>query len=170
MICLFAFNLGGYYFVFWVLKNQADNQLSEQLDNSTYKDGETFEIKIPLTLPYPIQQTDFQRQDGEFVYHNEHYRLVKQKHEEDTLTIICIKDSKANLLASAMAEFSSKTTGDSQQKDGVLFSGKVLQEYEPSYSLNMISFKGWSLDTAHGFINPGVYSLPSERPSPPPKA
>lgn len=170
MLSLFTFNLGGYYFLFWALKNQADNQLSEQLDNSAFKDGETFEIKIPLTLPYPLQQTDFQRQDGEFVYHNEHYRLVKQKHEQDTLTIVCIKDARANSLANAMAEFSASTSGDSQQKDGILFSGKVLQEYEPSYAIEIISSNSWSLKATTGFSNLDVLSVAMEFPSPPPKA
>lgn len=170
ILALFTFNLGGHYLVFWVLKKQADNQLSEQLDNSLYKDGETFEIKIPLTLPYPLQQTDFQRQDGEFVYNHEHYRLVKQKHEQDTLTIVCIKNAKANQLASAMDEYSAKTSGDDQPKNGILFSGKVLQEYEPGNAFGIVSSNCWSCLTPSTHLSIDLHSLNLELPSPPPKA
>jgi len=121
LLILFSFNLGGYYFLFWALQSRADQQLAAKLDENINHVGNSFEVKIPLSLPYPLQQTDFQRKDGEFVYKNEHFRLVKQKLEHDTLTIVCVKDQKSQQLTHVMEEFSAKTSGD--QTDGVMLSG-----------------------------------------------
>lgn len=169
LLLLFTFNMGGYYFLFWALKSEADKQLSQKLEESTSIDG-AYEIKIPLSLPYPLQQTDFERRDGELIYKNEHFRLVKQKYENDTLIIICIKDLKAKQLAEVMDAFSSKTSGEPSPSDGVSFSGKVLQEYEPSQLLSLINLTGWCRQLGEGYPTTDHSSVITSSPSPPPWA
>jgi hypothetical protein len=168
LLLLFTFNLGGYYFLFWVLQARADQQLSKQFDENINNVGQAFEIKIPLTLPYPIQQTDFERKDGEFVYKNEHFRLVKQKLENDTLTIVCVKNQKANQLTNVMDEFSAKTSSD--QTDGLMLSGKVLQDYEPLELTVLITISGWSQRIDQRSVDCKIFSEPRAYPSPPPRA
>jgi hypothetical protein len=167
LLLLFTFNLGGYYFLFWALQSRADQQLSRQLDENSNNVGAAFEIKIPVTLPYPIQQNDFERRDGEFVYKNEHFRLVKQKLENDTLTIVCVKNNKARQLHQMMEEFSAKTSGE--QNDSPLLSGKVLLEYELTDHISLIKAIGWmrALDYVK-FPNPR-YFISLSFPSPPPR-
>ena len=167
LLILFSFNLGGYYFLFWALRSSADQQLCKQLDANSTNIGYSFEMKIPLSLPYPLQQTDFQRKDGEFVYKNEHFRLVKQKLANDTLTIVCVKDQKTQQLVKVMEEFSAKTSSD--HTDGVVLSGKALQEYERLESVKMITISGWML-CFENFCS--ISDLPSPTlafPSPPPR-
>jgi hypothetical protein len=144
LLITFLFNLGGYYVFFWALKVQANKELSFRLDEGKYKEQETFEIKIPLSLPYPLQTTDFQRQSGHFTYKHEHYQLVKQKYANDTLTIIAIKDVQSNQLANAMDTFS-ESSGTQSAKDGVLnVQGKVLIEYLNAASTALSMIDGWS--------------------------
>lgn len=169
LLLLFTFNLGGYYFLFWVLKSEADQQLAQKLEQSTALDG-TYELKIPLSLPYPLQQTGFENRDGELVYKNEHFRLVKQKYENDTLTIICLKDQESRHLAEAMDAFSSKASGEPSSSDGVSFSGKVLQEYEPSLLPSLVHLSGWYRHLDKGFPTSGHLSVILSAPSPPPRA
>jgi len=168
LLILFSFNLGGYYFLFWALQSHADRQLSKQLDENANNVGDSFEIKIPLSLPYPLQQTDFQRKDGEFVYKNEHFRLVKQKLTNDTLTIVCVKDKKAQQLTNVMVEFSAKTSSD--QTDGVMLSGKALQEYEPMDLFRLIATRGWSQSLESYSTISNLHSITLTFPSPPPRA
>ena len=160
--------MGGYYFLFWALQSRADRQFSKQLDENVNNVAGSFEIKIPLTLPYPLQQKDFERKDGEFVYKNEHFRLVKQKLENDTLTIVCIKDQKAQQLTTVMDEFSAKTSSD--QTDGVMLSGKAIQEYEPLQLLQLVSTSGWSQPIEISFSTSDFFSVTIVSPSPPPRA
>ena len=167
LLILFTFNLGGYYFLFWALQSRADEQLAKQLDDNINQVDHSFEIKIPLTLPYPLQQTDFQRKDGEFVYKNEHFRLVKQKLENDTLTIVCIKNHKAQQLTIVMDEFSAKTSSD--QSDGLMFPGKAMQEYEPLEFLQLVTSKGWSLSLEKISPISDFSSVALAFPSPPPR-
>jgi hypothetical protein len=167
LLVLFTFNLGGYYFLFWALQSRADQQLSKQLDENINHVGNSFEVKIPLSLPYPLQQTDFERKDGEFVYKNEHFRLVKQKLENDTLTVVCIKDQKAQQLTSVMEEFSAKTSSD--HTDGVMLSGKVLQEYEPFGLFELITTTSWSQRIENDLLASDLFSITLAFPSPPPR-
>ena len=168
LLVLFSFNLGGYYLLFWVLRDQAGKQLSSGFDAAQNMEG-TFEIKIPVTLPYPLQENDFQRIDGEFVYKNEHYRLFEQKHENDTLVIVCVKDKKANQLAQAMNEFSSKSSDD-QNSTGTQFASKVLNEYVSSNLLVIGGVNGWYQKLDAVFIAEGIHSVCLTSPSPPPKS
>lgn len=168
LLILFTFNLGGYYFLFWALQSRADQQLSRQLDENINNVGNSFEIKIPLNLPYPLQQTDFQRKDGEFVYKSEHFRLVKQKLANDTLTIVCVKNQKAQQLINVMDEFSTKTSSD--QTDGVMLSGKVLQEYEPFEFFQMMTASGWAQNQGDYPSTSDLHSIALASPSPPPRS
>lgn len=143
LLATFLFNLGGYYVFFWALKVQANKELAIRLDEGNYEEHETFEIKIPLSLPYPLQTTNFQRQSGHFIYNQEHYQLVKQKYANDTLTIIAIKDVQSNQLANAMDSFS-ESSGQ-PLKDGPLnIQIKVLLEYISAVYTDISESEGWS--------------------------
>ncbi len=149
LLLIFLFNLGGYYLFFWGLKVQANQELSVKLDLGDYNENETFEIKIPITLPYPLQTSDYERQSGQFVYKQEHYQLVKQKYENDTLTIVCVKDFQNKHLANVMDSFS-EASGNQPIKDGSLnIPVKIFQEYVTSRSSAFNETQGWSQEIKH---------------------
>ena len=113
LLLIFTFNLGGYYLFFWLLKKQSDLDIIRNLDQGNYESYDLMEIKIPLALPYPIQPSEFERKDGEFDHQGRFYKMVKQKFENDTITIVCIKDDKAKNIADARDQFHFRFSGGS---------------------------------------------------------
>jgi hypothetical protein len=170
LLATFLFNLGGYYVFFWVLKVQSDRELSTLLDTGRYEESETFEVKIPLTLPYPLQSTGFERQSGQFEYQGEYYQIVKQKYEDDMLTIVCLKNAKANRLAKVSDAFS-ETSGANPLKEGSLnIPIKVLQEFVSGFSAQLSITSGWSQTIEHTPYSDNLDLVVLSKHSPPPKA
>jgi cbb3-type cytochrome oxidase subunit 3 len=170
ILVVFLFNLGGYYFFFWALRLHANQEVSALLDDGQYDESETFEIKIPLTIPYPLQANGFERISGQFEYRGEHYQIVKQKFENDVLTIVLLKDTKANQLTKASEAFS-ETSGSQPVKDGSLnVSIKVLQEFVSTLTAALVGQSGWSQTLEHTpYLNSHCLFILAKH-SPPPKA
>jgi hypothetical protein len=103
-LCVFLFQVGGYYIVFWGMERQAQATLLGRLDAGDYSEEELVVLTIPLALPYPIHAEGFQRLDGEFQYGGESYKLVKQKLENDTLFVVCIRDRESSRINDALTE------------------------------------------------------------------
>lgn len=108
ILILFLFNVGGYYLVFVGLNLRADQALKTKINNDTFNHEETFLFKIPVTLPYPIN-SNFERAIGEFEHNGEFYRLVKQKFENDTIHVVCIKDNQKRHLKKIMLDFTKQS-------------------------------------------------------------
>jgi hypothetical protein len=66
--------------------------------------SETVTLKVPVAIPY-LQNTDFERVNGEFEHNGEFFRLVKQRFASDTLYIVCIKDTRSKHIKQALAEY-----------------------------------------------------------------
>jgi hypothetical protein len=107
-LVLFLFNVGGYYLVFVGLNLSANQALIAKINNDDYNEQETYLFKIPVTLPYPINPS-YERATGEFEHNGEFYRLVKQKFENDTIHIVCVKDDQKKHLKRVMLDFSKKS-------------------------------------------------------------
>lgn len=105
LLMVFLFNVGGYYIVFWGLRLETNQQLTARLDAGLYDPDATIELKIPVTLPYPIHTDDFKRVDGGFEHNGEYYKLVKHKFQNDTLYIVCIRDGETRELVNAMTDY-----------------------------------------------------------------
>lgn len=112
-LSLFLLNIIGYYGVFLGLQYRSDVRIGNQLDNDNYNFGETVIIKIPVSLPYAANQTEFVRVDGKFEYQGEHYRLVKQMYANDVMTVVCVKDPESKRINEALSDYS-KTFSDQQ--------------------------------------------------------
>lgn len=144
LLAIFTFNLGGYYIFFWALKQQANQELSANLDNDIYNENETFEINIPLSMPYPVQSNGFERQSGQFAYQGEYYQIVKQKYENDVLTIVCLKNVKANHLEKVSESFSEASSAQPTQEGSLNLPLKVFQDYISIGSVITTNTTGWS--------------------------
>lgn len=147
LIAIF-FNIGGYYLVFWGLKTNASHELIQQLDNDQYSEHETMELKIPLNLPYPLQQNGYERINGEFDHNNQHYKLVKQKLDRDTLFIVCVQDKKADKLSRVQSDFT-KVANDlpmSSKQKATLIS-HLVKEYQSNITVGLErEVKGWVIE------------------------
>lgn len=170
LLVVFLFNVGGYYIVFWGLRYHANKVLVNRLDNNQYLHEETVELKIPVTLPYPLQSDDFERVHGKFEHDGEFYTLVKQKLANDTLYVICIKDHHEKRLVKTMTDYF-KLSNDLplNSKHATTFLGKLIKDFE--------TFRGLTLERSCGWCAEQVFtessSLLPERSisviAPPPK-
>lgn len=96
-----AFNLVGYKAVFSYLQRHANNQMVEKLDKLIYDKANLTEVKIPLHLPYPANDKDFERYDGSIDIDGVTYNYVERKRQNDTLILHCINNTAANNIKKA---------------------------------------------------------------------
>lgn len=166
LLLILLFNTGGYYFMFWALKKDAISKLNFRLDEDRYEDGETITVKIPLTLPYPISNIGYQRISGQYEHNGESFSLVKQKHENDTLYVVCIKNEKAEHYNKVMQQLVEKSE---EQQNSFLFLTKFLGDYIAQVNPVWQQYAGWCMSIPTCEL---TYSLSNhwERiPSPPPE-
>jgi hypothetical protein len=170
LLSVFLFNVGGYYIVFWGLRQHADQALAKKLDAGLYVDEETIELKIPVTLPYPLQQRGYERVEGRFEHKGEFYKLVKQKHAHDTLYVICIRDSQEKKLVKTMQDYA-KMTNDlpSSSKKALHFLGKFLKDFETAPTGALLHHQGWSKDLSFTVRSFSTLDQTIVIPSPPPE-
>jgi hypothetical protein len=156
--------------MFWALRYQADIELQQHLDANDYSDSEAFLIKIPVTLPYQMNWTDFERLNGEFEHNGEFYQLIKQKLENDTLKIVCIKNHKEKQLVASMADFTKVSNDLPANTSSHKVLGNFLKEYNATGDIKIICGNGWS--TTLSFVNPSysLRSLVAPIESPPPQS
>ncbi len=172
LLLVLSFNIGGYYLIFWVLQKTASIELIQQLDSNQYLEEETIELKIPLSLPYPLQQNGYERINGEFEYQQQRFKLVKQKLEHDTLFVVCIQDKKSEKLNSQMDSFT-KTTQDlpisGKQKSSVI--SQLLKEYNSNQSIEIKNeVAGWCVVSPSTLFIAYPIFQHKEITSPPPKS
>ena len=144
LLLIFLFNVGGYYLLFIGLHHRSDLLLSKKIENNQVKDEELLEFKIPVTLPYPLQRNRFERIDGKFEHAGIFYKLVKQKYENDTLYVVCVRDAASKQLASAFKDYVSKTNDlPVNSKNTLTFFGKFLKDFEGTESSSIQHGPGW---------------------------
>ena len=134
LIVLFLFNVIGYYGIYVAMLNQARTALDEKIDNEQYKDDQTVTIKVPLTLPYPMQQDEYQRVEGDFEHQGEFYKLVKQKYSNDTLYVVCIKNTEEKKAFNVLSDFvklstdQASSTSHNQNSKTIV---SIIKDYNP---------------------------------------
>lgn len=127
---LFLFNVGGYHFVFWALKSQAKKDLLHRLDADAYTSEEVVVLTVPISLPYPLHEATYQRAEGNVEYNGEFYHLVKQKVENDTLFMVCVKDQQQKRLHRTMNEYTKLANNlPSSTKHTMDLLGKMFKDF-----------------------------------------
>ncbi len=173
LIFLFLFNAIGHFGIYLAMQQRSEAKLNQQIENDQYKKELAFTIKIPLTLPYPLQHNNFERVEGEFEYHGEFYKLVKQKHSTDTLYIVCIKNveqKKAFKVFSDMVKLSldqSSTTKNQNTKSLI----NLMKDFNPT--INKFEFAdliGTELSRPFYFLKADILNQAFAIFSPPPEA
>jgi hypothetical protein len=167
---VFLFNVGGYYIVFWGLREHHNSELSAKLDANLYSKEETVELKIPMTLPYPHPQRGFERVNGKFEHNGEHYKLVKQQLRQDTLYVVCIRDVQEKRLVETMEDYVnlSNDMPSSSDKD-ITFLGKLLKDFETLEEPDIFATSGWCANIFHSSGNFDLITQDKTILSPPPK-
>lgn len=153
-LLIFLFNVGGYYLVFWGVRSQAKKDLLHRLDADQYSSEELVILSIPVNLPYPIHQNGYERVDGEFEYGGEYYNLVKQRLENDTLFMVCIKDHQEKNLVDAFTAYTNLANDlPSSAKHTMAMFGKLFKDYTTTSYVNISPKVGWRLLTPSTFAS-----------------
>lgn len=105
LVTLLLLNVLGYYGVFIGLQHHHHLAQIQRIDAELYDESETFTIKVPISIPYAVDQKEFERVDGEFELQGQFYRMVKQRLANDTLHIVCIKDQHGTRLTQALKDY-----------------------------------------------------------------
>jgi hypothetical protein len=151
LLVIFLFNVGGYYIVFWGLRFQADQQLAARLDANLYRADETIEIKIPVSLPYPVQEQGFQRIGGKFEYGGEYFQFIKSKYQGDTLYVVCIRDHEVKQLETTMTDYvrlANALPGSANKALNLL--GKLIKEFCSQDTTDISHNYGYSMTFLFG--------------------
>lgn len=170
-LLIFLFNVGGYYLVFWTLRFEANLNLTQQLDQNRYNNAETFLFKLPVALPYGLNQEGYQRVSGSFEHNGKFYKLVKQKHENDTLYIVCIRDHEEQKIVDAFSDYV-KLSNDlpaSSQDDGLSLLSKLSKDFESNILLDIVMTDGWYLGTFYADHSSSILKGEKIIHSPPPE-
>lgn len=150
----------GYYGVFLGMQYRNDAEMIKALDASQYDESQTITIKIPISIPYMTDNTNFERVNGKFEYQGEHYRLVKQKYAKDTLTVVCLKDHETKRINQALSEylktFTDKPPVQGQNSNVTL---NFIKDYlQQTFSLSTTAI-GWEADVIqYGYC---IHLIPS---------
>jgi len=126
--------------VFWALRSQAKTDLLHRLDAEAYSSEEVVVLSVPISLPYPMYDATYERANGEVEYNGEFYQLVKQKIENDTLFMVCIKDHQQKRLHQTMSEYTNLANNlPASTKHTLDLLGKFFKDFtEPSFPIPSI--------------------------------
>jgi hypothetical protein len=144
---LLLLNVVGYYVVFVGMQYKNDVRMTARLDRDQYDENQTVTIRIPLSVPYMTDNDDFIRVDGDFQHEGEFYRLVKQKYANDTLTVICVKDTENKRISEALTNYVKTFTdkASDQQNQGKVSVTFIKDYISQNFELKTESY-GWFSD------------------------
>lgn len=174
LIALFTFNLFGYRILFYVAQQQSDNNMGRALDRNEYDEKDLVTIKIPISIPYQVEQRDFDRVDGEINLNGRIYKFVKRKVCDGNLVLLCLPDQNKMHLQSAkdeLAKYSnelqnsgSKKTDNSKSTAGKNFSN----DYNQHTTLSQVFFentgKTSQYSKEYALLSSTLHSSPEQPP------
>jgi hypothetical protein len=169
---VFLFNVIGYYAIYATLLRNANAAMDKQIESNHYDQDLTFTVKIPLTLPYPVQQNVYERVSGDFEYQGEFYKLVEQKYSNDTVYVTCLKnvgEKNAHEVLSSLVKLSTDQSATPNQQNTKVLSG-LIKDYNPVLS-SIVLFPRESIASVKSFtfFNSHILSQDLTVFSPPPE-
>jgi hypothetical protein len=114
------------------MMHSANSKADQAIENNSYDQSETVTIKIPLTLPYPVQN-GFERVSGDFEYNGEFYKLVQQKYENDTVYVVCLRNDDQKKAVEVLSDLVKQSTDQlpaSSNQNTKTLTG-LLKDYNP---------------------------------------
>jgi hypothetical protein len=145
--------------------------LVRRLDSQRYSEDETILLKIPVAVPYRMDSDSYERVDGEFEHEGEFYRLVKQKYQNDTLYMVCIKDHASKRIEQALEDYVKTFTdtpvnGQSAAKNFTSF----IKDFLPTSIEIATASNGWNYSVKPSFVGQYFFDRSQRVFTPPPKA
>jgi hypothetical protein len=153
-ILILLLNVLGYYGVFVGMRYTNSVEMVKSFDADTYDEAEEITIKVPITVAYMPDNEDFVRVNGKFEHQGEVYRLVKQKYQQDTLTIVCVLDQTEKRINQALSTYVktfSEEAGNQSGSTNVTIS--FIKDYLPETFSLMSLTDGWVIEASFAFID-----------------
>lgn len=164
LIAILLLNTMGYYVIFVGMQYHHDVAVVKELDADHYDASRTVTLKLAVSVPYMTDQEDFERVDGVIEHEGEHYRLVKQKYANDTLTVICIRDTERKKISEDMADYvKSFTDKASGQNNNAKHFISFIKDYLPQYTVVKSLTFGW--ESKIQYLSFSEILIPSFEPS-----
>jgi len=172
-LTLFLFNHIGYKCWFYYLQQKEQAFFEERLDKEEYNEKDLITFKVPLNIPYQVNQREFERVDGEITINGTIYKYVKRKIEDGELVLLCLPYYKKMKLVKASADFAShyNDLSPSGKKENSPSPAKnmSLSEYEENTHWTILQ-QSCLLTTQHSlFILPDLTRGHTDFPPRPPK-
>lgn len=146
-LILMVLNTVGYYSFLVLVKEQMADRLSQKIAAGVSEPGGDIILKIPLALPYASNAGEYESSQGEFTYDGLVYRVLKQKHYNDTLYIVGIHDYHATKVAHQIKDLSHAFAGEGKHTGTGL---KLIDSLSKYYCITQhaiaASSAGWYLE------------------------
>jgi hypothetical protein len=159
----------GFYGVFVGIKYSNTQALLQKFDDDTFSDLNPVTIKVAISVPYQANTT-FERVDGEVEYRGEFYRLVKQRYANDTLFIVCVKDTHSKNIKQALSDYvKTFTDTPAQSSQSKTIPGFIKDYLITETQIGQVS-AGWSSGLTTSSVVVSFSSVSLAIASPPPKS
>lgn len=147
LIALLLMNTMGYYAIFWGFQVHSDLKMADQLDQGVYDESNTITISIPVSIPYMMDQEEFSRADGKFLHEGKYYQMVKQKYANDTLTVVCVRDTDSEHIQTALGDYAKNFADNPEQgKQQSKFSFSIIKDFTVHSPVIVTSVGGWNTE------------------------
>ena len=106
LLLVLIFNIYGYRFVFDLLQEREEFQLTNHIVSNNFNDEELISIKIAAELPpYTTESQDYEWKDGELAVNGNIYKYVKRKIFKDSIEFLCLPHEGKMKVENAREEF-----------------------------------------------------------------
>ncbi|AYB31583.1 hypothetical protein [Chryseolinea soli] len=116
-LLLILLNTIGYYEVLLFMERQNYDQAVQKISGNENEISGNLLLKIPLASRFNEDDREYRKAQGEITVEGELYHFVKQKLYQDTLYIICLRDTKTSEVRDALSDLS-RTMADQNHKSG----------------------------------------------------
>lgn len=156
LITTVLLNTIGIYMLIVGIKFRNEQVLIQKLDQGDIDESRSITLKIPLAIPYHVDSyTEYERKNGEFEFQGEFFRLVKQKIQQDTVYLVCVKDLRGKAIHQALKDYV-KTFSDKPVEKGdptTKLVQNLIKDYISS-STSLVTFSGgWNLSMKYGRVS-----------------
>ncbi|MDR7131140.1 hypothetical protein J2X69_003500 [Algoriphagus sp. 4150] len=115
------------------MKSQIESSWTDWIYNETKGELEEKTLKIPLSMPYASDQEEFHITNISFEKDGQHFRVIKQRYQSDTLYMVYVPDiAKGNLNTTIRQWISSLTQDETPHQNGNSLLIKLfIKDYTP---------------------------------------
>ena len=121
---------------FYYAEENADIRMEASLDKNEYDESDLVMFRIPLSMPYQMEKTNFERVDGEISLGGRIYKYVKRRISHGNLILLCLPDSHKMVLKKVKTEYGNyandigTSSANKESSHSSLHSNHSTSEYE----------------------------------------